>query len=63
MIFSATLLKKIDASLLFNDTDGLTYEIKSKDIYEEFLNTNTCLTIANITQIFLIQLTKTLLAK
>ena len=25
-----------DAELLFTDTDSLTYEIKSKDIYEEF---------------------------
>ena len=26
--------KKIDADLLFTDTDSLTYEIKSKDVYE-----------------------------
>ena len=25
-----------DAKLLFTDTDSLTYEIKSKDVYEEF---------------------------
>ena len=32
-----TLLKKhFDAKLLFTDTDSLTYEIKSEDIYEEF---------------------------
>ena len=31
-----TLLKKIDAELLFTDTGSLTYEIKSKDVYEEF---------------------------
>ena len=32
-----TSLKKIfDAELLFTDTDSLTYEIKSEDIYEEF---------------------------
>ena len=29
-------LKKIDAELLFTDTDSLTYEIKSEDVYEEF---------------------------
>ena len=29
-----------DAELLFTDTDSLTYEIKSKDVYEEFLSTN-----------------------
>ena len=28
--------KHIDAELLFTDTDSLTYEIKSEDIYEEF---------------------------
>ena len=26
-----------------NVTVSLTYEIKSKDVYEEFLNINTCL--------------------
>ena len=31
------LLKKhFDAELLFTDTDSLTYEIKSEDVYEEF---------------------------
>ena len=29
--------KKFDTDLLFTDTDSLTYEIKSKDVYEEFL--------------------------
>ena len=29
-----TILKKIDAELLFTDTDSLTYEIKSEDVYE-----------------------------
>ena len=28
--------KHFDAELLFTDTDSLTYEIKSEDIYEEF---------------------------
>ena len=27
--------KNFDAELLFNDTDSLTYEIKSEDLYEE----------------------------
>ena len=31
------LIKKhFDAELLFTDTDSLTYEIKSEDVYEEF---------------------------
>ena len=28
--------KKFDVDLLFTDTDSLTYEIKSKDVYQEF---------------------------
>ena len=36
MTFITTSLKKIDAELLFTDTDSLTYEIKSEDVYEEF---------------------------
>ena len=28
--------KHVDAELLFTDTDSLTYEIKSEDVYEEF---------------------------
>ena len=28
--------KNFDAELLFADTDSLTYEIKSEDVYEEF---------------------------
>ena len=63
MIFTTTLLKtNFHANLLFSDTDSLTYEIKSKYIYEEFLK-YTCLTLVNFTQTFLIQLTKKLLAK
>ena len=32
-----TLLKKhFDAELLFTDKDSLTYEIKSKDVFEKF---------------------------
>ena len=27
---------KFDAKLLFTDTDGLVYEIKTKDVYEDF---------------------------
>ena len=28
--------RHFDAELLFTDTDSLTYEIKSEDVYEEF---------------------------
>ena len=39
--FHYSFIKKhFDAELLFTDTDSLTYEIKSKDVYEEFLSTN-----------------------
>ena len=29
-------MKNFDAELLFTDTDSLTYEIKSENVYEEF---------------------------
>ena len=36
--FHYNFIKKIfDAELLFTDTDSLTYEIKSENVYEEFL--------------------------
>ena len=41
----------------------LLMKSNQKIFMNNFLNTNTCLTIVNITQIFLIQLTKTLLPK
>ena len=31
-----TLFKKFDAELLFTNTESLTYEIKSEDVYEDF---------------------------
>ena len=40
--------KNFDAELLFTDTDSLIYEIKSENVYEEFLSTNTCLTLVTI---------------
>ena len=41
MSFLTTLSKKnVDAELLFTDTGSLTYEIKSKDVYEEFSKRN-----------------------
>ena len=30
------ILKKFDAKLLLIDTDSLSYEIKSEDVYEDF---------------------------
>ena len=40
MIFTTNLLKKFNADLLLTDTDSLTLtEIKSKDVYEEFVAT------------------------
>ena len=36
MIFITISLKKINAELLFTDPDILTYEIKSKNVYEEY---------------------------
>ena len=34
--FHYSFIKKLfDAALLFTDTDSFTYEIKSKDVYEE----------------------------
>ena len=41
--------RNVDAELLFIDTDSLTYEIKSEDVYEEFFkHTNICLTLVTI---------------
>ena len=54
--------KHFDAELLFTDTDSLTYEIKSEDVYEEFLNTNICFILVTI-QSFFIRLIKRLLVK
>ena len=57
--------KQFDAELLFTDTDSFTYEIKSEDVYEEFLRTNICLTLVTIQNIqsFLMRLLKKLLVK
>ena len=36
--FHYNFIKKIfDANLLFTDTDSLTYEMKSENVYKEFL--------------------------
>ena len=57
--------KNFDAELLFTDTDSLTFEIKSENVYEEFLNEKICLTLVIIQMIqsFLMILIKKLLVK
>ena len=57
--------KNFDAQLLFTDTDSLTYEIKSENVYKSFLNGKICLTLVIIQKIqsFLMRLIKKLLAK
>ena len=42
--------KKFDAELLFNDTDSLTYEIKSKDVYEKFFKHNYLFDFSNFSK-------------
>ena len=37
MTLITTLIKKCGPELLFTDTYNLTYEIKSEDVYEEFV--------------------------
>ena len=64
--FHYTFIKKhFDVELLFTDTDSLTHEIKSKDVYEEFLSANICLIVVTIQKIqfFLIRLIKKLLVE
>ena len=57
--------KKFDAELLFTDTDSLTYERKSENLYEKVLHGKICLTLVIIQKIqsFLMRLMKKLLAK
>ena len=52
-MISITILlkKKFDAELLFTDTDSITYEIKSENIYEKFLSGKICLTLVIIQKI------------
>ena len=63
--FHYSFIKKhFDAELLFTDTDSLTYQIKSKDVYEEFFKQKhlTLVTVQKI-QSFLIGLIKKFLVK
>ena len=52
-------------NLLFTDTDSLTYEIESEDLYEDFEKYNHLFDLSTIQKIqsFLILSTKKLLAK
>ena len=57
--------KNFDAELLFTGTNSLTYEIKSENVYVNFLSEKICLTLVIIQKIqgFLMKLIKKLLAK
>ena len=54
-----------DAELLFTDTDSLTYEIKSKNVYEEFYKWKDLFDFSNYSKDskFLMRLIKKLLVK
>ena len=54
--------KHIDAEFLFTDTDSLTYEMKSEDVYEEFFQQKLLFDFSNYPRL-LIRLIKKLLAK
>ena len=55
--------KNVGANLLLSDTDSLTYEIKSEDVYEEFFKHKHLFEFSEYQSNFLIQVTKKLLAK
>ena len=40
-----------DTELLFTDTNSLTYEIKSEDVYEEFLSGKICLILVSFQKV------------
>ena len=62
--FHYSFIKKhFDAELLFTDTDSLTYQIKSKDVYEEFFKYKYFLVTIREIQSFLNRLIKKLLVK
>ena len=49
--FHYSFIKKhFDAELLFTDTDSLTYEIKSEDVYEEFFKHKDLLNFSNFSK-------------
>ena len=57
--------KKFNAELLFTDTDSLTYEIKSENVYEEFYKWKDLFDFSNYSKYskFLMRLIKKLLVK
>ena len=56
--------KHFDAELLFTDTDSLTLEIKSEDVYEEFFKYKHLISVTiQRSQRFLMRLIKKLLVK
>ena len=57
--------KDLNVEFLFTDTGSLTYEIKSENVYEEFLNGKIYLTLVIIKKIhrFLMRLIKKFLVK
>ena len=57
--------KNFNAELLFTDTDSLTYEIKSENVYKEFYKWKDLFDISNYSKdsTFLMRLIKKLLAK
>ena len=64
--FHYNFIKKyFSAELLFTDTDSLTYEIKSENVYKEFISGKICLTLVIIQKIqrFMMILIKRLLVK
>ena len=44
------ILKNFDAELLFTHTDNLTYEIKPKDVYEEFFKNKHLIDFSNFSR-------------
>ena len=62
--FNYNFMKKhFDDELLFPDTDSLTYEIKSDNVYEEFFKHKHLFDFSNYSKSFLMKPMKKLLVK
>ena len=46
----SVIKKRFDSELLFTDTDNLTYEIKSEDVYEKFFKHKNLFDFSNISK-------------